>query len=631
MPVPENTILQRLSLLVGLGLLAYISVSVWTNTFGAMQHYSVFTTVVLIYAAIRLISRAPERETRLACLIDQISGALTFFGASSAGAYLFFNAETLEITQPFVSATALNMGLVMIASVLLAVWRLWGSAIAIICLTMTAYMLWGGVLPDALQARMQPFNVSVSFLAGIGGPRGVMSYAPLSADMIFMLLIYGGILHAVGVIEVFGEIGALIGNRLRGGLAYSAVLASTFIGMVTGQAVSNIALSGVMTIPAMKKSKFSSEQAAAIEIMASTGSQLLPPIMGLGAFMMAVILGVSYFDVVLAGLIPGLLYMFAILASLYAMIGGHKGLSDRRQEVDVSRILWIAPAFIASFAVLIVLLMLRFSPSMAGFWGSATAVGLSIFRPAPLRPTWMNFRDGLRVGLDTASQLAVVLAAIGLVVQTLTSTGLGVSAGALIADLGAGNLLVTLLIGMAVSMIVGMGLPTPAAYALIAIIVVPSLIDAGLTPMAANMFGFYFAIFSALTPPVAVGVLVGARIAGAGFLATAFEAGRLGAMALLLPFVFVSFPSLLDPTSLTLNGWVAILAFLAASILGAGALYGALAQVLTPNTRGLFFTAGPMMLLSFAATDWLVIGLIPPVALTGWLIFSRRRRALATT
>ncbi|MEP6062749.1 MAG: hypothetical protein ABJ178_07050, partial [Marinomonas sp.] len=145
-----------------------------------------------------------------------------------------------------------------------------------------------------------------------------------------------------------------------------------------------------------------------------------------------------------------------------------------------------------------------------------------------------------------------------------------------------------------------------------------------------NMFGFYFAIFSALTPPVAVGVLVGARIANAGFLATAFEAGRLGAMALLLPFIFVSFPSLLDPASLTLNGWVAILAFLAASILGAGALYGALSRTLTPNMRGLFFIAGPVMLLGYAATDWLVVGLIPSVALTGWLIFSRRRKALAT-
>lgn len=631
MTVPENTFLQRLSFLFGAMLLCYVALSVWSNSFGAMQHYTLFTTAILGYTALRLIARAPERDTPLGTLTDRVVGTAVMLGGVSAGSYFFINAETLEITQPFVSKTALNIGLVMIFSVLLAAWRVWGAAIALICLAMTVYMLFGRMFPEVMQARMQPFNVSVSFLSGIGGPRGVLSYAPLSADMIFMLLIYGGVLHAIGVIEIFGEIGALIGNRLRGGMAYSAVLASTFIGMVTGQAVSNIALSGVMTIPAMKKSRFSGEEAAAIEIMASTGSQLLPPIMGLGAFMMAVILGVSYLDIVMAGLIPGLLYMFAIIVSIYAMIGGHKGLQQLRQEIDVTRILWVVPAFVASFAVLITLLVLRYSPAMAGFWGSVVAAGLAFVRPAMLRPVLTNIRDGLRAGFDTASQLTIILAAIGLVVQTLTSTGLGVSAGALIADLGAGNMVVTLLIGMVVCMLVGMGLPTPAAYALIAIIVVPSLIDAGISPLAANMFGFYFAIFSALTPPVAVGVLVGARIAGAGFLSTAFEAARIGAMALLLPFLFVAFPSLLDPATLTAQGWVAILCYLAATVLGAGALYGALSRPLDAAVRRLFLLAGPGALVAYAATGWTVIGMLPVVVLFGWGLRGLRRRGLTYT
>lgn len=630
MTISENTILQRTSFFAGAMLLCYSALTVWSNSFGAMQHYTLFTTAILAYSALRLISRAPERGTDLGIWTDRVAGVAVMLGGVSAGGYFFLNAETLEITQPFVSQTALNMGLVMIVAVLLAAWRIWGTAIALICLTMAAYMLFGRMLPDVMQARMQPFNVSVSFLSGIGGPRGILAYAPLSADMIFLLLIYGGVLHAVGVIEIFGEIGALIGNRLRGGMAYSAVLASTFIGMVTGQAVSNIALSGVMTIPAMKKSRFSGEEAAAVEIMSSTGSQLLPPIMGLGAFMMAVILGVSYLDIVMAGLIPGLLYMFAIVVSLYAMIGGHKGLQDLRQEVDLTRILWVFPAFVGSFAVVITLLVLRFSPSMAGFWGSVIAAGLAFVRPDALRPALNNIRDGLRAGFDTAAQLTIILAAIGLVVQTLTSTGLGVSAGALISDLGAGNIVVTLLIGMVVCMLVGMGLPTPAAYALIAIIVVPSLIDAGISPLTANMFGFYFAIFSALTPPVAVGVLVGARIAEAGFLSTALAAARLGAMALLLPFLFVAFPSLLAPTALTLQGWVAILCFLGATILGAGALYGALSHPLETTTRRVFGIAGPGALVAYAATGWTLLGVLPAVVLIAWVVRGIRRRTPAS-
>lgn len=627
MTPPETTLAARLSFLVGLALLGYVALSVWQNTLGAMQHYTLFTAAILVYSALRLISRAGVAETPAAAAIDRVVGALVLIGAIGAGGYLMAHAETLEITQPFVSNTTLAVGLVLIGAVLLAAWRVWGAAIALICLTMTAYMIFGKLLPDILQARTQPFNVSVSFLAGLGGPRGVMSYAPLSADMIFMLLIYGGVLHGTGIITGFGDIGALIGNRMRGGVAYGAVLASTLIGMVTGQAVSNIALSGVMTIPTMKESGFPPERAAAIEIMASTGSQLLPPIMGLGAFMMAVILGVSYFDVVVAGLIPGLLYMVVIGVGIFAMIGGRSGAAHLRQQVDVPRLLWTAPAFVVSFGVLIALLMMRFSPAMAGFWGSAVAAGMAMCRPAARRPNLADAHAGLRAGFDTASQLGLILAAIGLVVQTLTTTGLGVSAGALISDLGGGNLYLALLIGMVVSLIVGMGLPTPAAYALIAIIVVPSLIDAGLTPMAANMFGFYFAIFSALTPPVAVGVLVGARIAGAGFMSTAFESAKLGAMALLLPFLFVSFPGLLNPAQMDAGSVVAILCFLGASVLGAGAVFGALRTPLSTQTRLIFALTGPVALLAYAASGVLLIGLIPSLAFGIWLGLVLRQRA----
>lgn len=625
MPEIKTSPTQGLSFVVGFALIVYVSISVWQSLLGAMQHYVLYTTAILIYLALRLYSKAAERKTASGAVTDKIVAGFVFLGSSASGFYLMVNAESLEITQPFVSNMALGMGLVLIAAVLLAVWRVWGLAIALICLAMTGYMIFGKLLPDVLQGRMQPFNVSVSFLAGIGGPRGVMSYASLSVDMIFMLLIYGGVLHATGIIHGFGEIGTLIGNRLRGGVAYGAVLASTLIGMVTGQAVSNIALSGVMTIPAMKKNGFSSENAAAVEIMASTGSQLLPPIMGLGAFMMAVILGVSYFDIVVAALIPGVLYMFAIVVSIFAMIGVALGPDRFWQSVDIKRLMWIAPAFLFSFAVLITLLMMRYSPAMAGFWGAAVAAGLSMIRPAELRPSLTSAAAGLRTGLDTAAHLSLILAAIGLVVQSLTTTGLGVSAGALISDLGGDSLHFVLVIGMVVSLIVGMGLPTPAAYALIAIIVVPSLIDAGVTPIAANMFGFYFAIFSALTPPVAVGVLVGARIAGAGFLATALAAGKIGAMALLLPFLFVRFPTMLNPLDIDLHSAIAIGCFLTASVLGSGAIYGGLGRPLKTPIRVIFAFGGPIALLAYAATGILIFGLLPIAMVACWVGFAWRQ------
>ena len=226
--------------------------------------------------------------------------------ATASGLFFYLNARELEITQPFVGSDALVFGTILMFAVLILTGLVWSWVLAGICSAAALYFVFGGLLPDALAPiAQQPLNVVISYLAGIkGAPRGVLSYMPLSADMIFLLLVYGGLLHGCKVIDMFGEIGCAIGNLLRGGVAFSAVVASLLIGTVTGQAVSNIALSGCMTIPTMSRSGFSREQAGGIEVMASTGSQLLPPIMGLGAFLMAEILGVSYIEIVIAALIP---------------------------------------------------------------------------------------------------------------------------------------------------------------------------------------------------------------------------------------------------------------------------------------------------------------------------------------
>lgn len=617
--------------LTGAALLAYQSLVVWENIFGATQHYIVHITGVLIFAGLWVIRQGLQGDGPR--WLDVSTGLLAALGAAVAGLYFFVNAETLEIMQPFVVPEALWMGVVAIAAVLLVTWRMWGAVLALICLAAALYMAFGHFLPEALASRKQPLNVSISFLSGIGGPRGILSYASLSADMIFLLLIYGGALHATRVIEMFGDLGVAIGRIARGGVAYSALTASTLIGMVTGQAVSNIALSGVMTIPAMKRDRFTPEQSAAIETMASTGSQLLPPIMGLGAFLMAVILGVSYIEIVLAGLIPGVLYLIAVIAGIYAMASFRP--APKRapatettpgETTDWAKLMWILPGFLVSFAVLIVLLGLRYSPSMAGFWGVALSLGLAFLRPRRYRPDLAALREGLGIGLNAAVQLAVILAAIGLVVQTLTTTGVGVSAGRLIAEAGDGNLLLTLAIGMVVCLIVGMGLPTPAAYALIAIIVVPSLIDAGLAPLTANMFGFYFAIFSALTPPVAVGVLVASRIAESFFLGTARECAKIGGVALLLPFVFVAEPSLLTPAQLSLSAVLTIASYLCATFLLAGATFGALGEPLKPQMRAGFALAGPGALLVFLGTALWPFGVAPVLVLLAWAMRQRLRR-----
>jgi len=612
--------------LVGGGLLAYHMLTLWFSVHGAMQHYTMHLTAVLILGALLIFVNRSTNTSSWSIAVDIVISLVSLVLAGGAGIFLYANAETLEIMQPFVDNDALLAGACLIVAVILITWRMWGATIAIVCLMAAAYMTFGHLLPEPLTSRQQPLNVAISFLSGIGGPRGVLNYMPLSADMIFLLLVYGGLLHGARVIDTFGELGQAIGLLVKGGVAYSAVVASTLIGMVTGQAISNIALSGVMTIPTMKKSGFTSDEAGAIEVMSSTGSQLLPPIMGLGAFLMAVILGVSYVEVVIAGLIPGLLYMFAISIALTSLVSHKPRNVDQQYKINWQKIKWTLPSFILSFTVLIVLLILRYSPAMAGFWGGLLVVISSFIRPAEYRPNIKELLKGCLTGLETAVQLTVVLAAIGLVVQTLTTTGLGVSAGHLISVYTDGNLLVALLIGMLVSLVVGMGLPTPAAYALIAIIVVPGLIDAGLTPMAANMYGFYFAIFSALTPPVAVGILVAVRISGGNFLRSALEAVKLGSCALLVPFVFVSIPSILDPVNITLQAVVGLAVFLCASVLTAGVVYGVIGRKLSTRERLAYVVAGPLSLVVYLLTHSIWIGLIPILTLLSRLLLTYRNK-----
>ena len=597
--------------LVGGSLLTYHMVTLWVSVHGAMKHYTMHLTAVLIIGALLILGSRAADKSSLSRVIDIVTSLVSLVLAAGAGVFLYANAETLEITQPFVENDALIAGASLIASVILITWRMWGATIALVCLIGAAYMTFGHLLPEPLTSRQQPLNVAISFLGGIGGPRGVLNYMPLSADMIFLLLVYGGLLHGTRVIDTFGELGQAIGLLVKGGVAYSAVVASTLIGMVTGQAISNIALSGVMTIPTMKKNGFTADEAGAIEVMSSTGSQLLPPIMGLGAFLMAVILGVSYIEVVIAGIIPGLLYMFAISIALYSLVGHKPRNISQKYKINWRKIKWTLPSFILSFTVLIVLLVMRYSPAMAGFWGGLLVVLLSFARPAEFRPNIKELMKGCLTGLETAVQLTVVLAAIGLVVQTLTTTGLGVSAGHLISAYTDGNIVIALMIGMGVSLIVGMGLPTPAAYALIAIIVVPGLIDAGLSPIAANMYGFYFAIFSALTPPVAVGILVAVRISGGSFIRSAIEAAKLGSCALLVPFVFVSIPSILDPTNITAQAVFGLVVFLCASILTAGVVYGAIGRKLSSRERLVYAFAGPLSLIAYLLTHSVWIGLVP--------------------
>lgn len=617
-------ILRWLSILVALSLIGYSAVAVWYSITGAMEHYTIHISLVFLLVtsdiAVQLVKRRPSRRKfTLLALVAVLSILIAV-----CGVYFVVEAKTLEFSQPFITDVDFVFGCLLVAAVLAVTWLVWGWPLTLICFLAAVYFAFGYMLPEAFaSSRKYDARLIVSYLSGMGGPRGVLTYAPLSADVIFLLLVFGGALHGTRAIDMFSEFGKAIGNLFRGGVAYSAVTASLLIGMVTGQSVSNIALSGSMTIPTMIRSGFTKEEAGAVEVLASTGSQLLPPIMGLGAFLMSVILGISYIEVAIAAIVPAIMYIFAVTVAIACLIGASQDIPFQKQEVDWRLIRWIAPSFVISFSVLIVLLSMRFSPSMAGFWGTVLVVVLSIVRPCDLRPSISRVFDGLHKGALAGVKLAVILTAIGIIVQMLVTTGAGLTLGRLMIEASAGNLTIGLILGMAVALFIGMGLPTPAAYALIAIVVVPSLIDLGMKPIVANFYGFYFAIFSTLTPPVAVGVLTAIRISNGTFMGTAIESIKMGGICILVPFLFVAFPSILGFPNLSWDALAMLAAFGVATSLLAVVIYGALpTRRVSRVERIVLAIIGPAVFVLTLFIDGMIYKFATPFLFVVWIVFN---------
>ena len=223
-----------------------------------------------------------------------------------------------------------------------------------------------------------------------------------------------------------------------------------------------------------------------------------------------------------------------------------------------------------------------------------------------------------------ATKLALILTAIGIAVQMLITTGLGIRLGRLMIETSGNSLAIGLVLGMIISLFIGMGLPTPAAYSLIAIVVIPSLIDLGMPPLAAHFFGFYFAVYSSLTPPVAVGVLTAVRISGAGFMDTAWECLRLGGVGLLLPFMFVAFPNILEFPNIEIETWIASVLMLLGSYMLGAALYGHFRGEMSTGER-LFLLIGPVTFLTYLVLRDPWIAFIPPGAFALFVVYRRKK------
>jgi TRAP transporter 4TM/12TM fusion protein len=393
-------------------------------------------------------------------------------------------------------------------------------------------------------------------------PVGVFGIPLLVASTyIVLFIIFGGILIRSGAGRFFIDLAiSLTGHRL-GGPAKAAVVASAFLGTVSGSATANVVTTGSFTIPMMKKLGYRPKFAAAVEACASSGGQITPPIMGAAAFIIAEFLRVSYLTVIVAAIVPTFLYFSTVyfMVHLEADKTGIKRIprDELPSFIEVMKNGW---HLLLSLVVLVMLLVVGFTATYSAFWSIIILTALTFVRPHT-RMSPVDLLSAIESGVRSTIPVSVACACAGIIIGSIFVSGLGLKFTNSVIDLSQGYLFVLLVLTAISAILLGMGITTTAVYITVAALIVPALINVGVNPMAAHLFAFYYGVVSTITPPVALASFAAAAIAGSPPMATAVESARIGIAKYLVPFVFVYNPSLLFEGPLWLTAYSTVTAF----------------------------------------------------------------------
>jgi len=532
---PNTNLARNLLFIIGLCMVGYHMFSTQYLFLNTYEHQSVHLAFIL---SLLFINRAREATKTSAYAYNML---LAVVGVAAC-AYVLFNVDTLEESFGFPETIHVVIGVILIFLVIEATRIAWGWTLPIVTFVFLLYFVYGHLLTGQLYHRNFSFDYIVSYLSiGLSGIYG--TFLGISANQVYLFVIFGALLGVIKVNDFFFEAGKIAGKAFQGGPGQTAVVSSALVSTVSGAAVANVAITGAFTIPFMKRVGYRPELAGAIEATASTGGQIMPPVMGAAAFLMASFLGVPYANIMMAGVIPAVLYFFCVMLGVQ-FIAIRDDIRPPKEKIDYGILFKRFPLFVIPLGVLVVLLLKQYSPALAAFWAILLSIGLaSLHRDT--RPKVMELLKNLAGGAVIGAQIGISLAIVGMIAQTLITTGLGSKIAGVVEILSAGSVIYALILAMLVSIVLGCGVPTSAAYTLVAIVVVPIIIEMGIEPIAAHFFAFYFAVVSALTPPVALAALAGAGIAGANYFKTSFSAFKLAISGFIIPFMVVYNPILL--------------------------------------------------------------------------------------
>ncbi len=555
--------------------------------------------LAFIFALVYLLYPASKKSDRKKFgLIDVLLAIIGF----SVAMYISLNFEALLLRAGDQNAMDIAIGIVAIILVLEGARRVVGLPIAIIATVFLVYAFVGPYMPGFLNHR----GYSLSRIVGhmyyttegiIGIPLGV------AATFIFLFIMLGSFLEKTGIGEFFIDLANSVAGFAAGGPAKVAVITSALEGTVSGSSVANTVGSGSFTIPLMKSLGYKPEFAAAVEAAASTGGQIMPPIMGAAAFLMAEFIGIPYSQIAKAAIIPALLYFTGIFISVHleAKKLGMRGMS-RDELPKLSKVMLDRGYLFIPLVGIVYFLMEGSTPVKAALSGLGLAVITSYFRKST-RLSLKNILEALEQGAKNALGVSVACACAGIIVGTITLTGLGLKLGNGLVTLSGGKLILTLFFTMITSLILGMGAPTTANYVITSTIAAPALVLLEVPVLAAHMFTFYFGIIADITPPVALAAFAGSAIAKSNPLKTGIQASKLAIAAFIIPYMFVLNPAILlidtTPLKIVLMVITAIIGMIGIS----SAMEGYFLTHANKFERAVFLAGGLMLIDPGVATD----------------------------
>lgn len=622
-PSPTMLWLGRTRTMVAVGMSAY---HLWTGFLGTPVGEIHFPLHLLLALVVLFLARGSEGPARpLALAWD----GLLIGVALAATGYLFVNAEYVTQRMLFVDPLTLTemilaCGLLLV--VIEAARRTMGWVLVIVLMVFLGYALLGQYLPGALWHRGYSLEavLEYSYLTteGIfGAPLGVM------ANYVFHFVLFGSLLVASGAGNFFTNLARALTARAVGGAAKSAVVASTFMGMLSGSSAANVVTTGAFTIPAMKRSGYSKEFSAGVEAVASSGGQITPPIMGAAAFIMMEFTGASYATIMGISIIPAGLYALAV----YIMVD----LEARRLKLTAFldpdaptawTVLKHQGYLLVAIGVMIAALVDGRTPTTAAVWAIAALVGLLVLLDPPnrrriLQVCWQAMDEAPRL----VSAVTVACAVGGILVGIIGQTGLGLRLSGIILDVAGGQMLLLLILTTIMGIILGMGMPTSGAYIIMAALLAPGLVEGGIELLAAHMFIMWVASKSSITPPVAIASYAAAAVAGSDPWRTSWVAFRLGLSIFLIPYMFVFGPALLgmgEPLTIALAVVTASIGIFALSV----GIVGWFLRTLSLPERLAWGATSLLLIKPGAESDLLGVGVLVLLGGFAWL---RARRLAA--